>query len=321
MKIGNLQLEGNIFLAPMAGFTDAPFRSLVKEFGCALTFSEMVSAEGLVRNANKSLGYLKRFPDESPFAVQIFGSDPGSMAAAACIAVREGAQLLDINMGCPVKKILKNGAGAALLRHPEKIKNILKKVREAIDVPLTIKVRSGWRADVNVCRIACIAEEQGVDAITIHPRTVEQAFSGSADWGIIKQVKQSVRIPVVGNGDISSVSDAASILSQTGCDAIMVGRGAVGYPWIFNEIQYYLKSGKLLSPPAIIERRRAVERHWAKMISYYNDSALRLFKPKLSWYTRGLRGASDFRRKISGYNYEQDLLDGICEFFNTLEDA
>lgn len=318
MIIGKLQVKDNVFLAPMAGITDPPLRAITREFGCSLGFSEMISANGLARRSKGSLFYLQRFPDESPFAVQIFGSEPETMAEAARICVDSGADIIDINMGCPAKKILRNGAGAALMKEPEKIKRIINKVRGAISIPLTIKVRSGWKSDINSSLIASTAEDEGVDAIIIHPRTVEQAFSGKADWGVIRKVKRSVRIPVIGNGDITSACEAAAMLEQTGCDGVMIGRAAVGNPWIFREIDYFRRTGELPAGPSPEERKRAVESHWGKTLLFYNSKAVKLFKIRLPWYTKGLRGASAFRREIADCDDGRKLMAKCREYFDSL---
>ena len=318
MKIGNIALDDNLFMAPMAGITDPPFRAFVREFGCAMAFTEMVSAEGLARHIDKSLFYLQRLPDDAPFAVQLFGSKPESMAEAARIAVQKGAELVDINMGCPVKKVLKTGSGAALMRDPDKIDRILKSVRAAIRVPLTVKLRSGWKADINAPRIASIAEANGVDAVIIHPRTAEQAFKGTADWRVITEVKKAVRIPVIGNGDIRKAEDAAAMLKETGCDGVMVGRRAMGYPWIFREIKNYLETGTVPSPPGLSELRTAVLKHAEKSVSFYGTQAVRHLKIWLPWYIRGLNGASDFRKRIADFKNTEVLMSETCQYLDSL---
>lgn len=316
--IGKVQVLNNVFLAPMAGITDPPFRSISRDFGCSLGFTEMISAEGLVRRSPASLHYLKRFSDETPFAVQIFGSKPEIMAEAARICADSGADIIDINMGCPAKKILRNGAGAALMKDPAKIKRILNRVRSAISAPLTIKMRSGWKGDLNAPLIAAIAEGEGVDAVIIHPRTVEQAFSGKADWSVIRKVKRSVRIPIIGNGDITNAYEAVEMQEQTGCDGVMIGRTAVGNPWIFREIDCFRRTGERPADPDPQERKRVVENHWEKDLLFYNSRALKLFKIRLPWYTKGLRGSSAFRREIADCDEGGKLMAKCREFFDSL---
>ncbi len=318
MKIGNLQLKNNLLLAPMAGISDAPFRSVALDFGCALAFTEMVSANGLVRRNSKTFQYLQRFPGEFPFAVQIFGSDPAVMAEAACAAVGEGASLVDVNLGCPVKKIRRTGAGAALMREPGKAGLIFKKMRESVKVPLTVKMRSGWKADLNAPHLAALAEENGFDAVIVHPRTVEQGFTGKADWRVIREVKQTVRIPVIGNGDIQSAVDAADMVRETGCDGIMIGRGGMGRPWLFAEIETYLKTGILLDQPGPAEKLNVIERHLGKFAGWREDAALRIVKKNLAWYTKGLKGSSAFRIQIAGCEKISDLL-GKCRQYLALQ--
>ncbi len=260
MKIGKLNLKNKLLMAPMAGVTDAPFRALVREFGCALAFTEMISSDGLVHCTEMSHRYLRRLGSEYPFAVQIFGSDARILSEAAKIVADAGASVVNINMGCPAKKVFKTGAGAALMRDPRKAGLVLRKVRAAVSVPLTIKMRSGWREQMNALQIAVLAEEEGIDAIIVHPRTVEQGFSGSADWRVIKEVKEVLKIPVIGNGDVRAAGDAARMLHSTGCDAVMIGRGAVGNPWIFRDIQSLMASGAVPLPPGPAERRRVLRK-------------------------------------------------------------
>ena len=237
MNIGSLHLENPVILAPLAGITNLPFRLLAKEAGCGLVCSEMVSADGLVHGARNAFDLLRSLPAEKPLAVQLFGSDPAVMAEAAAIVEGSGADLLDINFGCAVKKVIKTGSGAALMRTPQRAEALLRAVRRAVRIPLTIKIRSGWDGSGRqALALGAIAEACGVNAVTVHPRTASQKFSGRADWGVIAALKRHLSIPVIGNGDIACADDAARMLSETGCDAVMVGRQAIGYPRIFTEI-------------------------------------------------------------------------------------
>jgi len=284
-------------MAPMAGITNLPFRLLIREFGCDLAFTEMVSAMGLVRGTVKSYRYLDTAPEDRPLGVQLFGADPDVMAEAARIVAADGAALIDINMGCPVKKVVRTGSGAALMKEPGRIAAILRAVRQAITIPLTVKIRSGWnRSTVNAPDIAAIAEDCGVDAVIVHGRTAEQGYAGQADWKIIGAVKSRVRVPVVGNGDLRSGEDALRMRDASGCDAFMVGRGALGSPWIFREIIAALDGADTVAAPSLPERRAIIEDHMNRELAYAGEKiGYRSFRKHLLWYTRGLRGGARFR--------------------------
>jgi tRNA-dihydrouridine synthase B len=236
LKIGELELGEGLILAPMAGITDLSFRRIAKSFDVDLVTSEMVSSEGLVRNKARTKMLLQSHAEEKPLAIQLFGSDPKVVAEAARIVADEGADIIDLNMGCPVPKVVRQGAGAALLRDVEKIASLVDAVRQAVSIPLTVKTRSGWgQSKINVLEVARVVEDSGADAITIHPRTARQGFSGSADWPLIGKVKQAVNIPVIGNGDVSRPEDVGKMRKLTQCDGVMIGRGAMGNPWIFKQ--------------------------------------------------------------------------------------
>lgn len=323
MKIGSLALKHNVFLAPMAGITNLPFRLLMREFGCALAFTEMVSANGLIRKGAKTGNYLDSTAEDKPLGVQIFGADPVILAEAAGIVAANGADLLDINMGCPVKKVIKTGAGAALMRSPEKAASILKAVRKATSLPLTVKIRSGWnQRELTALDIARIAEENGVDAIVLHPRSAEQGFRGSADWNIIKTLKEKIRIPVIGSGDVWYPEDAIRMLEVTGCDGVMVGRGALGNPWIFRNVVSYLTEGTLCSPPALSEREKIIQRHMGMEMEYAGGRhGLRNFRKHLLWYTKGLRGGNIVRKVVGTTDNSDTMLKLIHDFFLSINDG
>jgi nifR3 family TIM-barrel protein len=323
MKIGNLILKNNVFLAPMAGITNMPFRVLMREFGCALAFTEMISANGLVRKTQKSYRYLDSSPKDKPLGIQIFGSDPDVLAEASRIVATLGADLLDINMGCPVKKVIKTGAGAALMREPEKVCLILKSLRKATELPLTVKIRAGWRhGDIKAFEIVRIAEDCGVNAVVIHPRTADQGFSGSADWRIIEEVKKSVRIPVIGSGDIRNPQDATRMIQSTGCDGIMVGRGALGNPWIFRNIIARCNNMKDSDHPSPEEREKIIRYHMDMEIDYSGDVlGARNFRKHLLWYTKGLRGGSLLRGIIGSMSDKAAILKIIHHFLLTTVDG
>jgi len=320
MKIGTLSLKNEIVLAPMAGITNLPFRLINRDFGVGLTFTEMISANGLIRGMKKTLRYLNFRPEDSPLGVQIFGSDPAILAEAAKIMTDLGADLLDINMGCPVKKVVKTGAGAALMKDPLRIAAILKAVRKGTHLPLTVKMRAGWQPQrINVLEVAKIAEDSGVDAVIVHPRTADQGFSGKADWPLIGRVKTQINIPVIGNGDIKNGEDAAKMMRSTGCDAVMVGRGCLGNPWIFEQIDARLQGRVDPLPPSLSQRELMIRRHLTLELASAGETAgLKIFRKHLLWYTKGLKGGSQFRQMISAVEDKTLLLEKNHAFFASL---
>lgn len=318
MKIGNLELENNVFLAPMAGVTDLPFRILCKEMGCGLVYSEMVSAKGILYDNKNTTELLEIDPKERPVAVQLFGSDPEILGAMAKKIEQYPIDIIDVNMGCPAPKIVKNGEGSCLMKTPELVGKIVKSLVESQSKPVTIKFRKGFDDDhVNAVEIAKIAEANGASAVAVHGRTREQYYSGKADWDIIKQVKEAVNIPVIGNGDVFTPQDAKNLLEHTGCDAIMVGRGAQGNPWIFKRILHYLNTGELLPEPTAEERVEKALRHAQMLIDYKGEYiGVREMRKHMAWYMKGMPGAAELRGKL---NYAEnraeleDLLRGYLE--------
>jgi nifR3 family TIM-barrel protein len=296
MNIGPLQLETPVILAPLAGITNLPFRLLAKEAGCGLVCSEMVSADGLVHGAPNAFDLLRSLPAEKPLAVQLFGSEPAVMAEAAAIVERSGADLLDINFGCAVKKVVQTGSGAALMRTPQRAEELLRAVRRAVRIPLTIKIRSGWEGSGRqALALGEIAEACGVNAVTVHPRTAGQKFSGRADWGIIAALKRHIGIPVIGNGDIACAEDAARMLSETGCDAVMVGRRAIGYPRIFTEIGRRLH-GEAVPADTIANRIEVLRRYTQLTVDCFGgETATRLIRRRLGWFVKGMRNGAVLR--------------------------
>ncbi|MBR5270478.1 MAG: tRNA dihydrouridine synthase DusB [Anaerotignum sp.] len=301
MKIGNLELENNVFLAPMAGVTDLPFRILCKEMGCGLVYSEMVSAKGILYDNKNTTELLEVDPKERPVAVQLFGSDPEILGAMAKKIEPYPIDIIDVNMGCPAPKIVKNGEGSCLMKTPELVGKIVKSLVESQSKPVTIKFRKGFDDDhINAVEIAKIAEANGASAVAVHGRTREQYYSGKADWDIIKQVKAAVNIPVIGNGDVFSPEDAKNLLDHTGCDAIMVGRGAQGNPWIFKRILHYLQTGELLPEPTAEERVEKALRHSQMLIDYKGEYiGVREMRKHMAWYMKGLPGAAELRGKLN----------------------
>jgi tRNA-dihydrouridine synthase B len=319
LKIGDIELNNRLMLAPMAGVTNLPFRLMVRGMGADLAFSEMVSAMGLTLNVAKTLILLRSHPSERPLAVQIFGSRPDAMARAACIVVEQGADLIDINMGCPVKKVTKTGAGASLMKDPKMAQDIVSAVRQACPLPLTVKIRSGWSPDQpSACEIAHILEDCGADAVTVHPRFATQGYSGKADWGMIASVKQRINIPVIGNGDINSPSDALRMEKETGCDGLMIGRAAVRNPWIFRQIMQ-MENGLPVHDPGISERRSLIMEHYNFLSDVMEEhrAALRMRGLLLS-YTKGLPGSGRFRERFTKIKDVRSLISSMDDYFNSL---
>ncbi|MCK5542224.1 MAG: tRNA dihydrouridine synthase DusB [Desulfobacterales bacterium] len=316
MKIGNLELSGKTILAPLAGITNLPFRIMAKECGCALVCSEMVSAKGIVYNSEKTLNLLDSKEEEKPLSVQIFGSCPDSMQKAALFIQEQGkADIIDINFGCSVKKVVKTGAGVALMKDFENAKNVLTAVRSAIELPLTIKIRSGWDSSgFQAFKIAEIAERCGVNGIVLHPRTAGQGFKGKADWSLIARLKEKVSIPVIGNGDIQNAEQGLLMLKETGCDAIMIGRAALKNPFIFSQIQALVEKRKCneVSADDMFNVMKKLVKYYSE---YYDDKhASRMLRGRLAWFIKGLPGAGIFRKKLSQINSCAQAIELIQEF-------
>ncbi len=316
LKIGNVELENNLILAPMAGVTDLPFRIIVEKFKPGLVYTEMVSAKALFYGDEKTKKLLNRNGEKVPVNVQIFGSDEESMAYAAKY-ISNDADLIDINMGCPAPKIVKNGDGSKLLLDLNKAEKIIKAVVENSKVPVTLKIRKGWD-DQNIvaCEIAQIAEKAGVSAITIHGRTKDQYYSGKADLDIIKKVKENVNIPVIGNGDITDEESAKKMFEYTGVDGIMIGRGAMGNPWIFEKIKHYLTTGEKLSDPDISEKYRTVIEHITLDMNEKGEYvSLNEMRKHISAYTKNMKNSSMFRNDINKITNKDELLLRIKQYF------
>ncbi len=301
MNIGSVTLANNIMLGPMAGVTDLPFRMLCKEYGCGLVYTEMVSAKGMLYENKHTHVLLDMSPDERPVAVQIFGSEPDVLAAMAKRLDAYPFDIIDINMGCPAPKIVKNGEGSALMKNPALVGRIVEAVVSQTSKPVTVKIRKGFDSrNVNAVEVAKTAEAAGAAAVAVHGRTREQYYGGTADWNIIGEVKAALKIPVIGNGDIFSPEAAAAMLKQTGCDGVMVARGALGNPWIFGGILRYLQYGVIEPPPSIEERLRVAMKHFDRQMEYKGEHlGLLEMRKHLSWYTKGLPNSAEIRVRLN----------------------
>jgi len=312
--------QGKAVLAPLAGISNLPFRLVARFFGCPLCFTEMISANGLIRQSSKTIEYLNTCPEDKPLGVQLFGADPEVMARAAMLVESGHPDLIDINMGCPVKKVVQTGAGARLMKDPVLAGRIIYAVVKAVKTPVTVKMRAGWSADSrHAAEIAKIAEESGAYAIIIHGRTADQGFSGQADPEMMAKVKSAVKIPVIANGDIWKPEDALNLLVQTGCDAVMVGRGALGNPWIFQEINRLNAGGPQTGPPSPAERHSVIQKHWDMERRYLVEkAAIRSFRKHLLWYTRGLPGSGRLREVLGKMTDGDGMFAELDRYFSGL---
>lgn len=319
MKIGNIELKNNLILAPMAGVTDLPFRLIVEKFNPGLVCTEMVSSKALFYGDNKTKKLLKTDGEKRPISMQIFGSDVESMAFAAKY-VSDFADIVDINMGCPAPKVVKNGDGSKLLLDLNKAEEIIKVVVANSKVPVTLKFRKGWdNENIVAVELAKIAERNGISAITIHGRTRDEFYSGKADWDIIKKVKESVNIPVIGNGDVIDEESAKQMLEYTCVDGIMIGRGSMGNPWIFEQIEHYLKTGEKLPRPTNQEKYEILKEHIELDIREKGENvALNEMRKHIGWYTKNMKDASAFRNEVNHTTSKEELMNKIKEYFTII---
>lgn len=322
-KIGNVEIQNRTVLAPMAGIGNSSFRKIIKKMGCGLIYAEMVSDKAIFYNNKKTLDMLYMEDSERPITQQIFGSDKESFVEAAkYIYENMEPDIIDINMGCPVPKVaIRSQAGSALLKNPAKIKEIVSSVVNAVPIPVTVKIRSGWDSEhINAVEVAKICEEAGASAICVHPRTRSQGYSGKADWSIIKAVKEVVSIPVIGNGDILNIYDAKRMIDETGCDAIMIGRGVLGNPWLIKQINAYLDDGTVLPNPTMTERIDMCLEHLNNLNELKCEKlAVLEIRSHIAWYLKGLPKSNEIKNKIFLCNKISDIIEILVEYKNYIE--